>query len=171
MREREARFCEEYLIDLDARAAALRAGYPPGAAESAGEWLRPGGAGYRARLHAGVRARMAERSRRTGITADRVLREYARIAFASLGDILDFGDGLRLRGDLSADDLAAVASIRYKGGSTVDCDVKMYDKMKALEVLARHLGMDGEAGVGAAEMPRIVVREDGSAEIGGNGTE
>ena len=70
---REAAFCDEYLIDLDAASAAMRAGYPPGQALNAAAWLKPGSGRYKRRLHAGVAARLAERSRRTGISADRVL--------------------------------------------------------------------------------------------------
>ena len=93
------------------------------------------------------------------------MREYARIAFASLGDILDFDDGARLRPGLAPEDAAAVASIKVKPGGG-DCEVKMYDKMKALEMLARHLGM-AEAGPDAEAMPRIVTRADGSAVMEG----
>jgi len=165
--DREARFCEEYLIDLDAPAAALRAGYPVKAARAAGDWLKPGSGRYRPRLHAGVRTRMAERSRRIGITAERVLREYARIAFASIEDVADFTDGVRPRTDTCADDLAAVASVKYKRGSGVDCEIKMYDKLKALEVLGRHLGLFEAREASGEAAPTILVYPDGSAAIAG----
>lgn len=173
MTDRERRFCEEYLVDLDARAAALRAGYPPGAAEGAAGWLRPGDRDYRPGVHDGVRRRMAERSRRTGITADRVLREYARVAFASVADVLDFSDGLRLRDGADPEVLAAVQSIKCKAsadGRLLDCDLKLLDKLKALEVLGRHLGLFADAPV-PVDLPRITTFPDGSAEVSPGGDE
>ena len=167
MNDLEARFCAEYLIDLDATAAALRAGYSLKRAETAAEWLKPGSGRYRPGLHEDVRRRQAERARRTGITAERVLREYARIAFANLSDILDFSDGARLREGVSRDDMAAVAAMKFKvsNGRVTDADVKLCDKMKALDVLARHLGMAEGGADGAGALPRIVTYADGSAEI------
>jgi len=161
MRAREKRFCEEYLLDLNAPAAAIRAGYDPEEAEGAGEWLDGSSPNVRKGLLRQVRMRMAARSARTGITADRVLTEYARIAFANIGDLVQ---GEALREDISADDMAAVASIRAKGAR--DYDIKMYDKLKALEVLTHHLGMDVPSGTGPGEMPTIKVYADGSAERG-----
>lgn len=166
MGEREALFCREYLIDLDARAAALRAGYSLKKAGEAEEWLRPGGEKYRPRLDGAIRLGMAERARRTGITAERVLREYARIAFANLSDIADFSEGVRLRESVSPEDMAAVAGLKLKvtGGRIVEADIKLHDKMKALDMLSKHLGLLGGGAEGAA-LPRIIAYEDGSAVI------
>ena len=168
MGELERRFCGEYLLDLDAGAAALRAGYPARTAARAPEWLTPGSEGYRPRLSGMVRRAMAERARRTGINPDRVLREYARIAFASLADVVDLRGGLALRADISADAAAAIASVKYKAGANgaVDCDIRMYDKMTALELVARHLGMAADVPAGG-EMPRITALADGSVTVDG----
>ena len=148
MQERERRFCEEYLVDLDARAAALRAGYAPSTAAQAARWLKTESAAGRPELIAMVRRMMAEK----------VMEEYARIAFANIGDVTD---GSRVLDGVDRDDTAAVASIKVKGN---ECDVKMYDKLKALDMLGRHLGMEGEAVEGVA-MPRISVYPDGSASV------
>lgn len=164
MEEMERRFCEEYIVDLDARAAALRAGYDAEAASAAEGWLRRRGKRYKPEVAALVGALKEARSRRTAVTAERVLLEYARIAFANIADVTD---GTQLCEGASADDMAAIASVKIKKGS--DCDVKMYDKLKALDMLAKHLGMFGEDGAAASEgMPRIVVHPDGSVTINGD---
>ena len=81
---KQQRFCEEYLIDLNATRAAIRAGYSPKSAKTNGPRLLEN-AGVRAR----VEAMMARLSRRTGVSAERVVRELARVAFASMPDVVD----------------------------------------------------------------------------------
>lgn len=77
-------FCEEYLIDLNATQAAIRAGYSPNAAGSIGSELLK-----KPEIRARIDQAMAERSKRTGINADRVLRELGRIAFLNPKDVID----------------------------------------------------------------------------------
>lgn len=133
---KQQRFCEEYLIDLNATRAAIRAGYSPRSARTDGPRLLE---------NADVRARideeMALRSRRTGVSADRVVRELARVAFVRASDVIDAKTG-GLRDDASKDDLAAVAGMRVKdGGEFTEREVRMCDKVRALELLGKHLGM------------------------------
>ena len=81
---KQARFCEEYLVDLNATQAAIRAGYSVESAGSIGSenLTKP-------EIRARIETAMAERSKRTGINADRVLRELGRIAFVNPKDVLD----------------------------------------------------------------------------------
>ena len=90
MTAKQQRFCEEYLIDLNATRAAIRAGYSPNSAKTNGPRLLEN-AGVRAR----VEAMMARLSRRTGVSAERVVRELARVAFASMPDEPDTADILQ----------------------------------------------------------------------------
>lgn len=140
MTNKQKRFCEEYLIDLNATQAAIRAGYSPDSAASIGSenMQKPD---IRARIDKAI----AEQSRRTGINADRVVRELARIALLNPKKAINFEDATVLA-NASDDDLAAVASVRVKiiptaDGEGVEREVKFYDKGKALEQLGRHLGM------------------------------
>lgn len=148
--DKESTFVEEYLVDLNATQAAIRAGYRPKSAESRGYKL----------LHKGIVAdaiarAMAKRSRRTGITQDRVLREIARVAFVNPRDVIDFDSG-DVRAGAADDDLSAVASCKVKtmdmgdDGHSVEREVKLNDKIKALDMLCRHLGMYPDTKVGAA---------------------
>ncbi|MGH7056077.1 MAG: terminase small subunit [Stellaceae bacterium] len=87
------------------------------------------------------------RAARLGITPERVLQEYARIAFADLRRIADWGpDGFVLKNceSLSDGDVAAVSEVASSGRSK-NCRIKLYDKKSALDVIARHLGMFAQA--------------------------
>jgi hypothetical protein len=90
------------------------------------------------------RDEIAERAARLGITVDRVLREYARIAFADLSRVLNWGpDGLVVKesGILDKAVTAAISEIAPAGPNKTQYRVKLYDKKAALDAIARHLGM------------------------------
>lgn len=137
MTGKQKRFCEEYLIDLNATQAAIRAGYSLATANEQGARLLAN-----VSISKEIARSVAERSRRTGVNADRVVRELARIAFANAGDLIDAGDAT-LKDDASPDDLAAIQSIKVKdmGEMGVEREIRMADKLKALELLGRHLGL------------------------------
>jgi len=87
---------------------------------------------------------IAKRAARLGITPERVLQEYARIAFADLRRVADWGpDGLVLKTPeaLSDADAAAISEITPAGPGSRQYRVKLYDKKAALDAIARHLGM------------------------------
>jgi phage terminase small subunit len=140
MTNKQKRFCEEYLIDLNATQAAIRAGYSPKTAGAIGaENLE------KPQIRARIDKALAEQSKRTGVTADRVVRELARVAFANSQDVVNYDDAT-VRPDAVRDDTAAVASVRVKtiptkDGSGVEREVKMHDKLKALELLGKRLGL------------------------------
>jgi phage terminase small subunit len=147
MTRRQRRFVEEYLIDGDAAAAARRAGYAPRSAETWGRKLLRHPA-----VAAALGAREGVAAERLSITAERVLRQYARIAFADLRRIADWdGDAIRPRPAkaLRDDDVAAIAEMTL-GGAGGRSRVKLYDKKWALEGLARHLGLLGPRRLAAA---------------------
>ncbi len=99
---KQKRFCEEYLVDLNATQAALRAGYSAKTSYSIGEEnLR------KPEIREYLRALMERRSEETGITADDVIRELNTVAMT-------------------------------------ETEIRGSDKMKALELLGRHLGMFSE---------------------------
>lgn len=136
MTKKQKRFVEEYLIDLNATQAAIRAGYSPDSAADIGsENLR------KPDVSAAVDRAIAERSKRTGINQDRVLRELARIGFAKITDAVD-PNTARIKEDASEDDLACIQSIKIKPNEWgTEREVKMYDKKAALVDIGRHLGM------------------------------
>lgn len=137
MTKKQKRFCEEYLIDLNATQAAIRAGYSPGTAGAIGaeNLTKP-------EIQRAVAKAMAERSRRTGVNAERVVLELAKIAFVNVGNVIDATDAT-LKTDADPEDLAAIQSIKVKdmGDMGIEREIRMADKLKALELLGRHLGM------------------------------
>lgn len=151
--DRQRRFVEEYLVDCNAAAAAVRAGYSEKSARYVGARLRG-----LAHVRRAIEAAMAERSRRVGITQDRVVLELARLAFADMRDFVAWGEGgVRLRPSeaLTEDQAACVSEIVETPGKGVR--VKLYGKTQALAALARHLGSRPGAGEGEAVRPVTVV--------------
>lgn len=140
MTDKQERFCEEYLVDLNATQAAIRAGYSPQTASDIGsENLR------KPQIRARIDRALAVQSKRTGVTADRVVRELAKVAFANSQDVVNYDDAT-VKADAARDDTAAIASVRVKtiptkDGDGVEREVKMHDKLKALELLGRRLGL------------------------------
>ena len=129
-------FVEEYLVDLNATQAAIRAGYSEKSAFIIGaENLR------KPKIAATIQQAMEKRSERTTVTQDRVVKELARIAFVDPTQVIDFALGT-VRDELSEDDRAVLAGIKVKNGMcTTEREVKLLDKLRALELLGKHLGM------------------------------
>lgn len=140
MTAKQKKFCEEYLIDLNATQAAIRAGYSPATAYSIGnENLN------KPEVRARIDKAIAEQSKRTGANADRVVRELSKVAFANAKDVIDFGSAT-IKSVASDDDTAAIASVKVKtiptaDGEGVEREIKMADKLKALELLGKRFGM------------------------------
>ena len=138
--EKQLVFCSEYLIDLNATQAAIRAGYSAKTASVIASNLLTN-----VKIRAIIDKEMADRSKRTGFNQDRVLRELARIAFVNPVEVVNMEDATVKEGS-TADDTAAILSVKVKKipteyGTIVEREVKFNDKQKALEMLGRHLGM------------------------------
>lgn len=146
---RQARFVDEYLVDFNATQAAVRAGYSEKTA------YRAGASNIRkCQIQAEISRRQKDLQRRTEVTQERVVRELARVAFADAASHVQVRlrevpcpDGTRARvpvvevkptAELTDDQRAAIAHIK-QGANGIE--VKMYDKIKALELLGRHIGM------------------------------
>lgn len=138
--KKQKRFVEEYLIDLNATQAAIRAGYSPQTAKEQGCQNLT-----KLNIQNAIATAMADRSRRTGINQDRVIQEIAKMAFLNPVDVIDM-DEATIKGEANRDDTACIASVKVKvipgeGGNITEREVKTYDKLKALELLGKHLGM------------------------------
>lgn len=139
---KQARFVQEYLIDLDATKAATRAGYSARTAKQQGHVLL-----QKPHVQAAVKAATDARSERTGITADRVLQELARLGFSDLRRAFDEKGNLKRPEEWDDDTAAAIASVEVVTRSIGDGEVeqvhkiKVWDKNSALEKLGKHLKM------------------------------
>ena len=152
----QKKFIKEYLIDLNITAAALRAGYSEKTAYSIGQetFNKP-------HIQAAIQKEMNKRARRTEITADKVLEEYAKLGFSDVTDYLQVVTERVLVGhdketgepisdisqfvlmkdtaDIPPEKLAAISEVKqHKDGSI---SFKLHDKRGALDSIARHLGM------------------------------
>lgn len=154
MTARQARFVQEYLVDLNGTQAAIRAGYSKRTANKQAARLLA-----KVSVRQAVQEAMAAREARTEITQDMVVRELARVAFGDPRALMVWGpDGVRLRdsGELTEDQAATVAevsqSVTASGGSL---KLKRHDKVRALELLGKHLGMFTDMNVNVNEPPRF----------------
>ena len=166
MKRKMQRFVEEYIVDLNATRAARRAGYN-------GAYGRK--LVRRPEVAAAVAAAMDERSRRTGITADEVVTELARIGRANLIDYIrvqEDGTAYVDLKNLDRDQAAALAEITVdeyaegrgaKARAVKRVRIKLMDKRAALVDLGRHLGMFATKGEGSAETG-VATATDGEIE-------
>ena len=139
---KQLRFIDEYLIDLNATAAYKRAGYSArgNAAETnAARLLR------NAQVAAILKKRQEAQQERTGITADNALKEIARIAFMDVRKLFNPDGSLKPISELDDDAAAFVAGLDVveTGGKEPETlkRIKLRDKLGALELLGKHLGI------------------------------
>ncbi|GAC43331.1 phage terminase [Paenibacillus popilliae ATCC 14706] len=137
---KQQRFADEYLIDLNATQAAIRAGYSPKTAKEIGSenLTKPN-------IRAYIDTRMAELSKRTGVNQERIIRELGRIAFVNASDVIDIKNAT-IRENASSEDTAAIASVKVKTsysdtGEMIEREIRFADKNKALELLGKRFGM------------------------------
>ena len=168
MTRKQDRFVKEYLIDLNATQAAIRAGYKAGSAQRASEigseLLQ------KTPVSDAIAKAMAERSKRTGISQDRVIQELARIAFVNPQNVINPKDA-SVKANATEDDLACIQSVKVKTtngskGKSIEREVRLNDKMKALELLGKHLGMFKDKLELDTDMDLNITIDYGEADIG-----
>lgn len=166
--DKQQRFVEEYLIDLNATQAAIRAGYSESTARSiASENLS------KPDIIEAISEAQAKRSQRTEITADRVLKELGRIGFSDIRNVLTPLGHLRNPNEWDDDTAAAIAAIEVvtnsgeagrddEGRKLVERThkIKTWDKVSALEKIAKHLGMFVERHEHSGEVTINIASED-----------
>jgi len=151
---KQAIFIAEFLIDRNATRAAIAAGYSKKTAEAAGSRLL-----RNVKVSAVLAKRTARLEEKLEITAERVLRELAKLAFYDVGEIFDAqGNPLPVH---RMDEMtrAAIAGLetetqqRKDGPVTVATKFKLADKGQNLERLGKYLKLFGEGSFGASVMP------------------
>lgn len=136
---KQQRFVDEYLLDLNATQAAIRAGYSEENARQIGSENLS-----KLDIQNAIQSAMDARSQRTAITADRVLNELAKLAFSNIQDFVDDAGNLKSPGELSRDDAAAIQELTQDSiGSGEEVVLrrkyKLSDKKGSLELLGKHL--------------------------------
>lgn len=142
LNEKQKRFADEFLIDLNATQAAIRSGYAKASAHSqASDLLKnPKVVAYLATKRERLQAKLE-------ITQDRVLQELARIAFFDSGNLFDdAGEPIPLS-SMDEDTRRAIVGVELvtKGNAEMGIGevqkIKLADKKGALDSLSRHLGL------------------------------
>lgn len=149
MTDAQKRFCDEYLIDLNAtrayKVAYKRCKKDETARANSSRLLTNDN------VKKYIAVKQEEIEKRTKITQDRVLKELAKIAFGDIRKLYTDNGALRSIVDLEDDIAGAISGVEtyeeYEGrgedrehvGDTKK--VKMLDKTKALELIGKHLGM------------------------------
>lgn len=142
----EELFVVEYLVDLNATAAWIRAGGDPKNADKIGPKKAKSGL-----VSVAIARAMAERSKRVGVNADRVVLELAKIGLGDPRVLFNPDGSLRAPTDYNADDAAMIEGIKTRRIVEADSEgnmkpveiqeVKLASKIGALTALGRHLGI------------------------------
>ena len=146
--DKQRAFIEEYLVDLNATQAAVRAGYSEKTARQMGSenLSKPD-------IQAVIAEEQLKRSTRTEITADKVLKELALLGFANMEDYIRIGtngDPYIDLSELTREQAAAISEVAvddYVDGRGKDARevkkvrLKFHDKKGALVEIGKHLGM------------------------------
>ena len=157
--EKQQRFVDEYLIDLNATQAAIRAGYSVKTAKDIGCQNLA-----KLNIQQAIAEQMAERSKRTGVNQDRVVLELAKIAFVNAADVINAEDAT-IKLSATSDDTAAIQSVKVKiiptkKGEGIEREVRLNDKLKALELLGKHLGMWNDKLDVSVNIPVVISGEE-----------
>lgn len=145
---KQERFCREYLVDLNATQAAIRAGYSEKTAREQAHALLT-----KLHIQERVQSLQNEVAKKIDVTVERVLAEYAKIAFFDPSKVFKTtkaGDPMIDTSQMEGDDWAGISSVQcedYLDGRGEDArevrkvKVTLADKKGALDSLAKHLGM------------------------------
>lgn len=138
---KQAMFAKEYLKDLNATQAAIRAGYSEDSANVEGSRLLA-----KANIAERIQKGMDARAIACGIDSEMVLAELYKLASYNVQDfIIDGKDGLKSIGDLDRDNAAAITEITTRSVGSgddeliIETKVKLADKGQNLERLGKHL--------------------------------
>ncbi|AZV94480.1 terminase small subunit [Pseudomonas sp. S 311-6] len=149
--EKQARFAHEYVVDLNGKQAAIRAGYSEKTAEQQGNRLL-----RNAQVQALIQELMALRSKRTEITQDNVLLELAAMTFYDAGEIGQH----QIRGpeDVSKlPDHLRRCVVGWSWDKAGNFTLKLADKLGAANLAMRHLGLLNDKLT--IQRPRVIRRD------------
>ncbi len=142
LNEKQKRFCEEYLVDLNATKAYIRAGYSEkGAAVSACKLL------INTNVSEYIRILREKQQESTGVTAQMVIQELIKVGFSNVQDFIGEKNTILDLSKIGRDKAAAIKSVKKivteVGEEVVKTTVsyEAYDKIAALEKLGKHLGI------------------------------
>lgn len=135
---KQEEFVRQYLVDLNATQAAIRAGYSEKSADNIGSELL-GKTGVAEAIAESQKAKAKD----LNVTVSRILEEYAAIAFTKLTDIAEVDDDGKVIKYKPTKDWpeSAKAAVQEMSNTASGMKIKLYGKTAALTDLAKHLGM------------------------------
>ena len=168
MTNAQKRFCDEYLIDLNATRA-YKVAYPKckedeTANAASSRMLR------NVKVQEYISEKQKEIEKRTEVTQDMVIKELAKIAFLDIRKLYTENGQLKNVADIDSDTAGAISSLetleeyegygddREKIGDTQK--VRLLDKTKALELLGKHLGMFNDINVNMKNAVQVELVDD-----------
>lgn len=168
MTDAQKRFCDEYLIDLNAtrayKVAYLRCKKDETASVNASKLLR------NTKVQKYISEKQKKIEKRTEVTQDMVINELAKIAFLDIRKLYNDDGGLKNIQDIDDDTartIASMESLEEFDGYGEDREqigitrkVKLLDKTKALELLGKHLGLFSDVNVNMKNPIEVVLVDD-----------
>lgn len=161
--EKQERFCQEYMKDLNGTQAAIRAGYAENSAQEQSSRLLSKDIVWRR-----VEELKAAQSKRVQISADEILLELKRLALADVSQAFDEMGGLKPLKEIPEDVRRSISGLEvnelFEGSGDqktaigIARKVKFWDKNKALENLGKHLKL-------FVERQEVTGRDGGPVEI------
>ena len=143
---KQSLFVKEYLVDLNATQAAIRAGYSAKTASSIGEQLF-----RKIEIRSAVDAAMKKRVQKTEFNADRVLKEIERVATVDPISLVNEDGTMKRMQDIPEDVRRAIASVEIielfegKGDKRKWIGylkkIKLVPKNESLNMAGRHFKM------------------------------
>ena len=143
--DKQQRFVDEYLVDLNATRAAIRTGYSANSAHVTGSRLLSD-----AKIMAAIEAGRAKLAKKLEITQERILNEMAKIGFSDIRKLFNDTGALKRVEELDDDAVGCISSIevvtkRVPGSDENEVEhtakIKLWDKGSALLNMGKHLGM------------------------------
>lgn len=174
LNERQIRFCQEYIIDLNGTQSAIRAGYSVDTAQqqSSDLLLKP-------LIQEYVQELLDDRASRTKATADKAISEIYHLVSFDPAEIFDDNGNIQNIRSLPKEIRKSISSLEvfeeYSGKGTKSDPkeyagrikkIKFWDKTKAIELLARHLKLltDKTELIGDVGMTKIFILRGDKAE-------
>ena len=130
---KQQRFCDEYLMDMNATRAALRAGYTQATAMNGQLMEMP-------KIQAYLKERTAAAAQKLQVSHETLLGELMKVAFANMGDYFGDDGKIKAMNDILDDKKSAIWSLKVsegKYGTTVQ--LRLHNKLAALEKIAKHI--------------------------------